>query len=48
MKKTKPSVLKNIVVKIDKSLDRYKEENIFAKKVAKANQVLKTAGIPHK
>ena len=48
MKKTEPNMLHNIVVKIDKSLDRYKEENIFAEKVAKANHVLKTAGIPFK
>jgi hypothetical protein len=37
---------KHIVVTIDKSLDKYNGVTLFPEKVAKANEMLKTIGLP--
>ena len=34
------------IVKIDKSLERYKDKILFGDKLEKANSVLKTVGLP--
>jgi hypothetical protein len=40
---------KTPIVKIDDSLEKYKHDNtLFQDKVEKANQVLKTVGLPSK
>jgi hypothetical protein len=38
---------KTPVVIIDKSLEQYKGKNLFPKKLAKANEVLKKIGLPN-
>ncbi len=37
---------KTPIVMIDKSLEKYKEKNLFPEKLAKANEVLKRIGLP--
>ncbi len=37
---------KKILVEIDPSLDKYKDVVLFPEKVAKANEMLKTVGLP--
>ena len=37
---------KPTVIKVDKNLDRYLNKGFFKEKVDKANQVLKTVGLP--
>lgn len=37
---------KTPVVVIDKSLEKYKGQNLFPEKLAKANEVLKKIGLP--
>jgi hypothetical protein len=34
------------IVRIDASLEKYKEANLFPEKLAKANEMLKTAKLP--
>lgn len=47
MKTTKDKVGSNVpVVTIDPSLDQYKDKNLFPEKLAKANEMLKTAKLP--
>jgi hypothetical protein len=36
------------IVIIDKSLEKYKDMPIFQDKVDKANEMLRTVGLPHK
>jgi len=36
------------IVTIDPSLDKYKDMNLFPEKLAKANEMLKTAKLPTK
>jgi len=36
------------IITIDKSLDKYKDIELFPEKVAKANEMLRTVGLPHK
>jgi hypothetical protein len=38
--------LKLPIVKIDKSLDKYKDKVLFKEKVKKANEALKSVGLP--
>lgn len=37
---------KPLVIKVDKNLDKYLEKDLFKDKVDKANEVLKTVGLP--
>jgi hypothetical protein len=37
---------KPVVIKVDKSLDKYIDKGLFKEKVDKANHVLKTVGLP--
>ncbi len=46
MKQTKKNGKKPTVIKVDKSLDKYLDKNLFKDKVDKANRVLKTVGLP--
>ncbi len=46
MKKGKNNGKKPIILKVDKTLDKYLEKGLFKKKIAKANHVLKTVGLP--
>lgn len=46
MKQVKKNSKKSIIVKVDKNLDKYLEKGLFKEKVDKANQVLKTVGLP--
>ena len=39
---------KAATVVIDKSLEKYKDIELFPDKVAKANEMLRTVGLPHK
>lgn len=39
---------KGMFVTIDPSLDELKKQNLFPEKLAKANEMLKTAKLPHK
>ena len=39
---------KVIIVTIDPSLDKLKDKNLFPEKLAKANEMLKTAKLPYK
>ncbi len=36
------------IVRIDPSLDQFKDKSLFPEKLAKANEMLKTAKIPYK
>ncbi len=36
------------IVTIDPSLDKLKKRNLFPEKLAKANEMLKTAKLPHR
>lgn len=46
MKQVKNSKKKFPAMKINKALDKYVDMGLFQHKVDKANQVLKTAGLP--
>lgn len=46
MTKKDQSRKKNPVVRIDNSLERYKDEPLFQEKVDKANRVLKNVKLP--
>jgi hypothetical protein len=47
MKRVKNKDKMPTILKVDKTLDKYLKKNLFKEKVDKANQVLKTAGIPN-
>lgn len=36
------------IVRIDKSLEKYKDQPLFQDKIDKANEVLRTVGLPKK
>ena len=46
MKQTKITDKKPTVTKVDKNLDMYLNKGLFKDKVDKANEVLKTVGLP--
>ena len=46
MKKTKNNGKKPKIIKVDKKLDKYLDKGMFKDKIDKANQVLKTIGLP--
>jgi len=46
MKQPKKNSKKPTIIKVDKNLDKYLGKNLFKDKVDKANQVLKTVGLP--
>lgn len=46
MKETKNRDKKPTIIKVDKSLDKYLNKGLFKDKVDKANEVLKTVGLP--
>jgi hypothetical protein len=46
MNKKDINTIKNPVVHIDKSLNKYKGKVIFKEKLEKANKMLKTYGVP--
>ena len=46
MKKNKKDTLAPTINKVDKKLDKYLELGLFQEKVDKANEMLKTVGIP--
>ena len=47
MKKTKKPDLKPIIKKVDKKLDKYLTKGPFQEKVDKANEMLRTVGLPN-
>jgi len=47
MKQKKQKDKKPIILKVDKNLDKYLSKNLFKEKVDKANDVLKTVGLPN-
>lgn len=46
MKQGKKDDKKPTIIKVDKSLDKYLKKGLFKEKVDKANEVLKTVGLP--
>ena len=46
MKQAKNNSKKPIINKVDKSLDKYLDNDLFKDKIDKANHILKTVGIP--
>ena len=46
MKQGKNSSKKPTIIRVDKNLDKYLNKGLFKDKVEKANQVLKTIGLP--
>lgn len=46
MKQAKKNSKKPTVRKVDKNLDKYLNKGLFKDKVDKANEVLKTVGLP--
>jgi len=46
MKEVKDTDKKPTVLKVDKNLDKYLDKGLFKEKVDKANEVLKTVGLP--
>lgn len=46
MKQANKSVKKATIIKVDKSLDKYLNNNLFKDKIDKANYILKTVGLP--
>jgi hypothetical protein len=46
MKQVKKADKKPTIIKVDKNLDRYPNKGLFKEKVDKANEVLKTVGLP--
>ena len=46
MKKSKKTDLKPIIKKVDKRLDKYLTMGLFQDKVDKANEMLRTIGLP--
>jgi hypothetical protein len=46
MKKNRKSTLTPVIMKVDTRLDKYLEMNLFQDKVDKANEMLRTIGLP--
>ena len=46
MKQAKNTDKKPTIIKVDKSLDKYLNKDLFKDKVDKANHILKTVGLP--
>lgn len=46
MKQAKHNDKKPTVIKVDKNLDKYLDKGLFKDKISKANEVLKTVGLP--
>ncbi len=46
MKQAKNTDKKPTIIKVDKKLDKYLSKGLFKEKVDKANEVLKTVGLP--
>ncbi len=46
MKNEKTKEKKPTILKVDKSLDKYLTKGLFKDKVEKANEVLRTVGLP--
>ena len=46
MKQVKKVDKKITILKVDKNLDKYLGKGLFKEKVDKANQILKTVGLP--
>ncbi|MBV4357103.1 hypothetical protein [Pinibacter aurantiacus] len=46
MKKVKNDNKGAIIIKVDKKLDTYLKSNFVKQKVARANEILRTAGLP--
>ncbi|MCD6010797.1 MAG: hypothetical protein K0Q79_659 [Flavipsychrobacter sp.] len=46
MKRSEKSNLKPIIKKVDKRLDKYLTKGLFQDKVDKANEMLRTVGLP--
>jgi hypothetical protein len=44
--KTKKVNKKPLIIKVDKKLDKYLSKGLFKEKVEKANEVLRTVGLP--
>lgn len=44
--KTKKANKKPLIIKVDKKLDKYLSKDLFKEKVEKANEVLRTVGLP--
>lgn len=47
MKRVKNKDKMPAILKVDKTLDKYLKKNLFKEKIDKANQVLKTVGLPN-
>jgi hypothetical protein len=47
MKRVKNKDKMPTILKVDKTLDKYLKKNLFKEKIDKANQVLKTVGLPN-
>lgn len=47
MKRVKNKDKMPTILKVDKTLDKYLKKNLFKEKIDKANQVLKTLGLPN-
>ena len=46
MKQAKNTDKKPSIIKVDRNLDKYLEQGLFKEKVDKANEILKTVGLP--
>lgn len=46
MKQAKNDNKKPLIIKVDRNLDKYLNKGLFKNKVDKANEVLKTIGLP--
>jgi hypothetical protein len=46
MKQEKNTVKKPVIIKVDKTLDKYVDKEVFKEKVNEANRILKTVGLP--
>lgn len=46
MKQAKNTDKKPSIIKVDRNLDKYLEKGLFKEKVDKANEILKTVGLP--
>jgi hypothetical protein len=47
MKRVKNKDKMPTILKVDKTLNKYLKKNLFKEKIDKANQVLKTTGLPN-
>ena len=46
MKKTKKNDKKLVIIRVDPELDKYLDKGLFQEKVDKANEMLRTVGLP--